>query len=339
MQQWLQQQWQSKGLAHFVLVPLSWLFATLSSLRRLLYRTHILHSYQLPVPVIIVGNITVGGTGKTPLVIYLTEQLKAAGYRPGIISRGYGGQQTGMVTANSSAEHMGDEPVLMARRTAVPICVNPDRVVAGQTLLKAYPDCNVIISDDGLQHLRLQRDIEIVLVNKLALGNQWLLPAGPLRESISRLNTVDLIVNSSEEALPLTNQAVHAKTHQMRMKGDIFHSLDGKKSQSAMFFKGKMVCAVAAIGHPERFFASLTALGLRFNTRIFPDHHPFKLEDFSDVETDTLIMTEKDAVKCQSIPLHDAWYLPVQAELFADNLPPLHVTVIQSLKNIAAKET
>jgi tetraacyldisaccharide 4'-kinase len=338
MEDWFQQQWQSKRLAHLLLLPLSWLFTALSLSRRLLYRFNILHSHQLTAPVIVVGNITVGGTGKTPLVIHLVEQLKAAGYTPGIISRGYGGKQTGMVNADSLPALMGDEPVLMARRTGVPVSVNPDRVAAGKTLLNSYPNCNVIVSDDGLQHLRLQRDIEIVLVNKQALGNECLLPAGPLRELVSRLKSVDMVVNSAEEPLAFKKGDGALNTYQMRVKGDIFHSLDGKQSHSAMFFKDKVVYAFAAIGHPARFFASLTALGLRFNTRTFPDHHPFKLEDFTDVQHETILMTEKDAVKCQSLALHDAWYLPVQAELCAENLPPFHTAVIQSLKQLATKD-
>ncbi|MDP3608767.1 MAG: tetraacyldisaccharide 4'-kinase [Methylophilus sp.] len=336
IENWLQQQWQSKRFAHYLLLPLSWLFAALSFGRRLLYRFNILPSHRLAVPVIVVGNITVGGTGKTPLVIYLVEQLKAAGYTPGIISRGYGGKQIGLVTADSAPALMGDEPVLMARRAGVPVSVNPDRVAAGQALLNSYQNCNVIVSDDGLQHLRLQRDIEIVLVNKQALGNQCLLPAGPLREQVSRLQSVNMVVNSGEAPLLLKDDALSA--YQMRVKGDIFHSLNEQQSHSAMFFKDRVVYAFAAIGHPERFFKSLTTLGLRFNTRTFPDHHPFKLEDFTDVQHETILMTEKDAVKCQSLPLHDAWYLPIQAELFAENLPPFHTAVIQSLKQLATKD-
>ncbi len=339
MQAWFQQQWQTKGLAHVLLVPISWLFALLSLCRRLLYRCHILQSHRLPVPVIVVGNITVGGTGKTPLVIYLVAQLKAAGYTPGIISRGYGSKQTGLVTAESDPVCMGDEPVLLAKRTRVPVSVNPNRVLAGQALLSAYPNCDVIISDDGLQHLRLQRDLEIVLVNKRALGNQCLLPAGPLRERMSRLRKVDMIVNSGEEPLPVVDDHLALGTYQMRVVGDVFHSLNEKQSHSAMYFKDKVLYAIAGIGHPERFFHSLNTLGLRFNTRIFPDHHPFKLEDLADVQHETLLMTEKDAVKCQSLPLHDAWYLPLQAELFSENLPPLTEAVIQLLKNLATKDT
>jgi tetraacyldisaccharide 4'-kinase len=339
MEQWFQQQWQSKTLAHLLLLPLSWLFYVLSASRRLLYSLNILPSYKLPVPVIVVGNITVGGTGKTPLVIHLVEQLKAAGYTPGVISRGYGGQKAGLVTANSAPEDMGDEPVLMARRTGVPVWVSANRVAAGQALLNAYPHCNVIISDDGLQHLCLQRDVEIVLLNKRALGNQYLLPAGPLRECLSRLHSVDIVINSADEHLPTSVGMTAANSYQMRMTGDVFYSLDGQKSHSAMFFKDKVLYAIAAIGHPERFFNSLSALGLRFNTRTFPDHHPFTLADFADIQHDTLLMTEKDSVKCHTLALHDAWYLPVNAELLAENLPPLHTVVIQLLNTHAVKET
>lgn len=336
MADWFQKLWQSKRLVSLLLLPIAWLFALLASIRRSLYRFKLLKSYQLPVPVIVVGNITVGGTGKTPLVIYLVEHLKAAGYHPAIISRGYGGNQTGLVNQHSSPLQMGDEPVLMAKRAKVPVSVHPDRVAAAQLLLTSFPECDVLISDDGLQHYRLCRDIEIALVNVQALGNQRLLPAGPMREGLSRLQSVDIIVNSGE--LPISHAEARS-VYQMRLKGDIFHSLDDKQSHSAMFFKDKVVYAIAAIGHPQRFFASLSALGLRFNTRIFPDHHPFKGEDFADIVQHTLLMTEKDAVKCQSLGLNDAWYLPVQAEVTAEKLPPLHLAVLQLLKQSQAKET
>jgi len=329
MQDWFQQQWQTKTLAHLLLVPMSWLFQAITAIRRFLYRIHILRSYRLAVPVIVVGNITVGGTGKTPLVIYLAEQLKQAGYTPGIISRGYGGSQTGQVFADSKAEHMGDEPVLMAKRTSCPVWVNPDRVAAGQALLLAHPTCDVIISDDGLQHLRLQRDVEIVLVNTPALGNQCLLPAGPLRESITRLASVHYIVNSGEQALPISGLP---PPYLMRLHGDVFQSLtDDGQTQAATFFKDKRICAVAAIGHPERFFRALSALGLTFERKVFPDHHAFKLQDFVDVLTYSILMTEKDAVKCQALSLTDAWYLPVSAEIVATDAPPLSAAVIATL--------
>ena len=336
MAELFQRLWQSKHFVSLLLLPMAWLFDLLTWQRRLLYRSNLLKSYQLPVPVIVVGNITVGGTGKTPMVIHLVKHLKAVGYRPGIISRGYAGQQVGLVDALSAPDLMGDEPVLMAKRTGVPVSVNPDRVAAAQNLLKSHPDCDVIISDDGLQHYRLRRDMEIALVNTHALGNGRLLPAGPLRERLSRLQSVDFIVNSGTLPIPI---ALGLDTYQMRLKGDVFHRLDDTQSHSAMFFKDKVVYAIAAIGHPQRFFASLSALGLRFNPRVFPDHHPFKRSDFTDIEQQTLIMTEKDAVKCQMLGLPNAWYLPVDAEIIAENLPPLHLAVLQLLNSSVAKET
>ncbi len=338
MQAWFQQQWQTKSLAHLLLVPMSWLFLAITTVRRFLYRVRILSSYHLAVPVIVVGNITVGGTGKTPFVIYLAEQLKLAGYTPGIISRGYGGSQTGQVFADSAPYMTGDEPVLMAKRTACPVWVNPDRVAAGQALLQAYPQCDVIISDDGLQHLRLQRDIEIVLVNAQALGNQYLLPAGPLRESVSRLSSVSYIVNSGEQALPIAVMDLPPQYH-MQVYGDVFQSLTGGQTQHATLFKDKPISAIAAIGHPERFFSALTALGLKFERKVFPDHHPFKLQDFVDVLTHTIIMTEKDAVKCQSLPLTDAWYLPVTAEVTATHAQSLPSAVIATLTHMQQRKS
>lgn len=338
MQDWFQQQWQTKSLAHLLLVPLSWLFLAITVVRRFLYRTHILPSFQLAAPVIVVGNITVGGTGKTPFVIYLAQQLKQAGYTPGIVSRGYGGSQTGQVFADSHADMMGDEPVLMAKRTGCPVWVNPDRVAAGQALLQANPQCDVIISDDGLQHLRLRRHIEIVLVNAQALGNQYLLPAGPLRESISRLSAVSYIVNSSEQALPIAIKDSPPQYH-MQVRGDVFQSLTGEQTQPASFFKGKPITAVAAIGHPERFFSALSALGLTFERKAFPDHHPFKLQDFVDVLTHTILMTEKDAVKCQALPLADAWYLPVTAEVSITGTQSLPSAVIATLTHMQQRNS
>lgn len=335
MQDWFQQQWQTKTLAHLLLVPLSWLFLVITAIRRFLYRTRILPSFQLSAPVIVVGNITVGGTGKTPFVIYLAEQLKQAGYSPGIISRGYGGSQTGQVFTDSNADAMGDEPVLMAKRTGCPVWVNPDRIAAGQALLNAYSHCDVIISDDGLQHLRLQRDVEIVLVNTLALGNQCLLPAGPLREPVSRLSSVHYIVNSGEQSLPFIGLPPH---YQMRVHGEMFQSLANEQMHSAAFFKDKPICAVAAIGHPERFFNALTTFGLTFERKVFPDHHAFKLQDFVDVLTHTILMTEKDAVKCQALPLADAWYLPVSAEVIATDAPPLTAAVIATLTHTQTRK-
>ncbi len=316
---WFNQQWQSIGLAHLVLVPLSWLFGALVVVRRTLYQYGILKSYHLPVPVIVVGNISVGGTGKTPLVIYLVEQLKQLGYTPGVISRGYGGNSIGEVLATSDPIAFGDEPVLIAKRTDCPVWVNANREEAGRALLQAHSACNVIISDDGLQHYRLKRDIEIVVINsKHSFGNLQLLPAGPMREKVSRLAAVDGIVDMGrvglkaimpEEALP----PVFAMS--LHMQG-IF-SLDEKTKTSLTALKQQYVVAMAGIGHPERFFNFVKGLGLNCEYRAFNDHHAFTQQDFAELQEKTLLMTEKDAVKCRQLTLNNAWYLPVEVQIDA----------------------
>ncbi|MFA6041163.1 MAG: tetraacyldisaccharide 4'-kinase [Methylophilus sp.] len=340
MQIWFLRQWQSFGLAQIVLLPLSWLFDALSSIRRWLYQKQFLASFKLGVPVVVVGNISVGGTGKTPLVIYLAEQLKIAGYRPGIISRGYGGTQFGEVTTESNPILFGDEPVLIAKRSACPVFVNVDRVTAGQDLLAAYPDCNLIISDDGLQHYRLKRDIEIVVVNsKHSLGNQHLLPSGPLREKLNRLATVDAVVDTGRIGLKniIDTQTLPAIfSMQLNMVGIV--SLDEKNKTSLNALKQKNVVAIAGIGHPERFFNFLKGLGLSCEFRAFADHHAFTQHDFADIQHQTILMTEKDAVKCKHLNLSKAWYMPVSAMLNTNeqrgtSLIDLLVPKLQNIKD------
>jgi len=314
MNAWFNRQWQSLGLAHLILIPLSWLYGMLVAARRWLYEHQILKSSRLPVPVIVVGNISVGGTGKTPMVIYLANQLKQIGYSPGVISRGYGGNYVGEVTENSNASEFGDEPVLIAKRSSCPVWVNPDRVAAGRELLQVHPECNVIISDDGLQHYRLQRIIEIAMVDsEHSFGNECLLPAGPLREKMARLQTVDVIVDS--------NQAFNFKDNlppvfSMQLQGNIFESVDGTQTQQpASYFANKNLVALAGIGNPARFFKHLTDLGLQFECVIFADHHAFAMQDLAPYMNRTIVMTEKDAVKCKIFGLVDAWYLPVTAQI------------------------
>jgi tetraacyldisaccharide 4'-kinase len=311
---WFNQQWQSIGLAHIVLIPLSWLFGAVSAARRWLYQHQYLRSYRLSVPVVVVGNISVGGTGKTPLVIYLVEQLKQLGYTPGVISRGYGGNNVGEVTANSNASQFGDEPVLIAKRSTCPVWVNPNRIAAGRALLQAHPECNVIISDDGLQHYRLQRSVEIAMVDsEYSFGNECLLPAGPLREKMARLQTVDVIVDSG--------QAFNFKddlppVFSMQLQGNIFEPVDGSQvQQPASYFGNKNLVALAGIGNPARFFQHLSNLGLQFERAIFADHHAFAMQDLAPYMNRTILMTEKDAVKCKMFGLLDAWYLPVKAQI------------------------
>ncbi len=311
--------WKNKNLLFYVvLIPLSWLFAGLTALRRFLYRVGLLRSYQLSAPVIVVGNINMGGSGKTPVVIWLVNQLKANGYRPGVISRGYGVKVTHpkKVEITSQPSEVGDEPVLIARKTGCPVYVSADRVEAGNSLLKMHPECNVIISDDGLQHYRLQRQIEIAVVDQQSQQNSRLLPAGPLRESYARLENVDGIVLNDDVYID------GGYTLQL-LVSDFYNLLNPDVKQAVSYFKDKQVVAVAGIGKPDRFFKQLKALGLQFTERAFHDHYDYTRQDLSNIKCDALIMTEKDAVKCQTFAEAHHWVLPVEAKIDGRLLPTL----------------
>ncbi len=296
------------GCLTVLLVPLSWLYRCIIWLRKQLYRFAILKSYRLDVPVIVVGNITVGGTGKSPLTVAIAHQLQQAGYRPGLISRGYGGQSKTWpqwVTADSNPELVGDEPVMLVQQTGCPMVVGPDRVQAARTLLK-QADCNVIISDDGLQHTPLMRDLEIAVVDgERRYGNGQCLPAGPLREPFSRLNTVDAEVcqgqaQANEYAMTLSL----AKPINMSSQ---------KTAQSWSDFKTP-VHAVAGIGHPERFFKALEQKGLTVIRHPFPDHHDYVKSDLEFDDNYPILMTAKDAVKCLAFSMTNGWCVPVTAD-------------------------
>ncbi len=309
MSVWLQQQWYRLGPWHLLLIPLSWLFWLLSGLRRLCYRLHLLPSYQLRVPVIVIGNISVGGTGKTPLVIWLAERLKQNGYRPAIISRGYGGSVHGVspVYANSDPVAVGDEPVLLAKRSQCPVWVGHDRVAVAAALLKAHPECDVIISDDGLQHYKLQRDVEVIVVDgDRRFGNGWLIPAGPLRERESRLKAADAIVYNGDRSVP--------DAFSMKLENAAFRNLvDPTKTASVTDFTEQHIYVIAGIGNPGRFFQQLHDIGLHFEQRAFPDHHGFQAADLQSIKAEAILMTEKDAVKCAAFAQPNWWYLPVNA--------------------------
>ncbi len=311
------QAWASKNaLFYIVLIPLSWLFAGIAALRRWAYRTGVLKSYALPVPVIIIGNINVGGSGKTPAVIWLANQLKQQGYKPAVISRGYGGNatQATSVMPASLPSIVGDEPVLIASRCGCPVWVGADRVDTATELLKAHPECNVIISDDGLQHYRLKRDFEIAIADNASLQTACLLPAGPLREPVERLKTVDAIVCNGDKVIE--------NAYQMQLVGDQFYNLDDKHlTASVADFKQKKVTAIAGIGKPERFFAHLRKLGLNFSSLSFADHYAFSAQDLAKIDCDAIIMTEKDAVKCKPFARQNCWVLPVQASIDEALLP------------------
>jgi len=302
--------WYRKSPLHLILWPASWLFCALTALRRWLYRSHILPSYRLAVPVIVIGNISVGGTGKTPLTLALAGQLVAHGWHPLIVSRGFGGTaQQQQVTPASTAQQVGDEPLLMARRKLCPVWVGRDRVATARAALKVHPECDVVLCDDGLQHYRLQRDVEIVVVDGVRrFGNGHLLPAGPLREAESRLKTVDAVVVNGGK----TAQGQYA----MKLSGTTFHNLrHPEKTASAADLQGLRLHAVAGIGHPQRFFDHLATLGLAVTPHAFPDHHPYCAADLAFNDCDALLLTEKDAVKCAAFADESAWVLRVDAEI------------------------
>jgi len=306
---WLEKQWDHVGFWHIFLIPLSWLFWLLSGLRRLCYKVGVLRSYKLPVPVIVVGNISVGGTGKTPLVIWLVEQLRLQGFSPAIISRGYGGSAAdpAAVNVDSVPNDVGDEPVLLAKRGQCPVWVGQNRVNTVKALLREHPECNVIVSDDELQHYALQRDFELAVIDSSrGFGNGWLLPAGPLRERVGRLESVDAVVRNGG--------GLQSGEFSMRLVGEHFHNLcDATKTVVASDFRDKAIFAVAGIGNPQRFFNQLAKMGLKFKSCAFPDHHNYQLSDLPIKGVDIILMTEKDAVKCAAFAENNWWYLPVNA--------------------------
>ena len=324
--------WYTRNLASTLLLPVSWLFWVLSRQRRVYYRIRNRFRDPLPVPVLVVGNISVGGTGKTPLVIWLAGLLKSNGYRPGIVSRGYGGkarQWPQFVTARSDPTMVGDEPVLIASRSICPMVVAPRRVEAARVLLKEY-DCDIIISDDGLQHYALQRDMEIVVVDGVrGFGNGYCLPAGPLREPPRRLQEVDfVIVNGAQATIgDLRN------SYRMRVEGnEVINISHPENVRPLTTFIGDPVHALAGIGHPERFFDFLRAKGLKIQPHAFPDHHRFTTVDVQFPDTAPVLMTEKDAVKCRDIAGKNHWYLRVDARPDAEFAERL-ILSLQSIKD------
>ena len=328
---------RSLALPLLPLLPFSWLFRGVLGVRRVLYRYGFLSIQSLAVPLIVVGNLTAGGSGKTPLVLWLVQRLQEKGWRPGIISRGYGGSSEGvcLVTPDASPARVGDEPLLLARRSGVPVCIGKDRAAAGQALLAAHPECDIIVSDDGLQHLRLGRDVEIAVFDGRGAGNAQLLPAGPLRDPLARLAEVSAVVWNRSAAgesasLPVT---LACPQFSMRLAGERFRSLNlPYRYCSASELSGQRLHALAGIGHPERFFAQLRALGLVFEPHPFPDHYVYRASDLAFGTGSVLLMTEKDAVKCAGLARCETWVLPVEAELsLAPNGQSLLDTILEKL--------
>lgn len=304
--------WDSINLLSILLLPVSGLFCLLAKLRALFYRKGWLASYRAPVPVIVVGNINVGGTGKTPLIIELVKQLQARGHKPGVISRGYGGHASSwpqQVTAESTAQQVGDEPVLIFQRCSCPLVVGADRRADIELLLQ-QAECDVILSDDGMQHYALQRDLEIAVIDaQRQLGNGFCLPSGPLRETAARLLTVDLVLlnggGSTQASFKLAAGACEPSG-----QSDL-------PSRALTEFKNRQVHAVAGIGHPQRFFTMLQQNGIEVIPHAFSDHYAYQLDDLQFADDLPVLMTEKDAVKCRDFPLTQHWSVPVTAELSA----------------------
>ena len=337
---WLQQQWFPKAVQRhrgfwptvsffvlwIVLFPLHAFFVVVSGARRWAYRLGKFPVDRLPVPVVVVGNITVGGAGKTPLTLWLAEQFRLRGYRPGIISRGYrlgankkeSNNSAIEVTPESDAALVGDEPILLARRSACPVWVGTKRAEAGRALLAAHPEVNVLICDDGLQHLALARDVEVAVFDSRGIGNGWRLPLGPLRDPVSRLGSVDAVVfNGSVD--PVFAQAVKgAPVFAMSLQPGTFYRLTNpleRCTAADLQAAQQKIYAVAGIGYPERFFQTLQALGLEISGHPFPDHHAYQSSDLDFAAEGVVLMTEKDAVKCAPLALANAWVLPVEAKI------------------------
>ncbi|WP_374583629.1 tetraacyldisaccharide 4'-kinase [Pseudoduganella sp.] len=326
----LSREWLRRGPLACALWPVSLLFRALAGARRAAFAAGLAQAERLPVPVVVVGNIFIGGTGKTPLTIWLVEALRAAGFSPGVVSRGFGSKDAAPreVGGASTPAEVGDEPVLIAARTGCPVFVGRRRAAAGRALLAAHPGVDVIVTDDGLQHYALARDIEIVLFDGRGVGNGWTLPAGPLREPPARRR--DFTVVNAAQLTPALAAAVApsgAAPWQMRLAGEVAERLADRServplaelARRAAAGAGLRVAAAAGIGNPARFFGMLRAAGLQPQELPLPDHHDFQDRPFAAIEADIILVTEKDAVKCWQIEelRNDPriWVVPVSASI------------------------
>jgi tetraacyldisaccharide 4'-kinase len=299
--------WYRRSALSVALAPLGLAFRLFVALRRAAYVAGILRSHRLPVPVVVVGNLVVGSTGKTPLVLWVVDALRSRGLRPGIVSRGYRGANdpARRVPPGGDAAQFGDEPVLLVERSGAPVWIGRNRVAAARGLLAAHPECNAVVCDDGLQHYALARDVEIAVEDERGHGNGLMLPAGPLREPASR--AVDAVV---------VNGPARAGAFEMRLVPVGFRRVGGDGEVVPVeALRGKRLHAVAGIGNPPRFFATLRALGLAFVPHAFPDHHPWATRDLDFPDCDAVLMTEKDAVKCRAFGRDDLVALRVEARV------------------------
>lgn len=325
MNAWFEAEWQRLGGGALVFLPLTLVFAVLVAVRRLLYRVRILPSWRAPVPVIVVGNVSVGGSGKTPLAIAVVDLLQRRGWTPGVVARGYGrvppreADPLGVVRVYpdiATPEHFGDEPVLIARRSRVPVYISPDRPAAARALLAAHPEVNVLVSDDGLQHYALERDVELAVVDgERRFGNGLMLPSGPLREPVKRLASVDAVVVNGGHS----DTVLGPRQFTMLLGRERFAALASNEELSPQEFasmaRGRSVAAIAGIGNPERFFGHLGRLGVQARNRAFPDHYAFQPADLKLPGAELVVMTEKDAVKCAAFADARMWLMRVDAML------------------------
>ena len=325
MRDWVQSEWERLGGLALVLLPFTLLFGAATWLRRALYAMRVLPRWRAPIPVVVVGNISVGGTGKTPLTLAILDLLQAKGFTPGAIARGYGrvppreNDPHGVVRVYpdlATPELFGDEPVVIARRSRVPVYISPDRPAAARALVSAHPEVDVLVSDDGLQHYALDRDVELAVVDgERGFGNGLLLPSGPLREPVSRLKRVDAVVVNGGSSDTRWNEHQFA----MRLGAERFSSLTSNQEvapqEFALMARGRQVIAVAGIGHPPRFFEHLRALGVVARSVAFPDHYGYQASDLRFPGAEVIVMTEKDAVKCAAFADARMWYLSVAAQL------------------------
>jgi tetraacyldisaccharide 4'-kinase len=311
----LERLWYRPARLAYLLLPLALAYRTVEAVRRQLYRMRVFERTRLPIPVVIVGNITAGGTGKTPLVQWLARRLSEAGRRPAIVTRSYAANASvpAHVRGDDDPAMRGDEAVLLAATLACPVWSGPDRRENARALLEAHPEIDTLLCDDGLQHHALERDVQIAVVDAArGFGNRLPLPAGPLREPLSRLREVDAIVLNGEQSVPRLPSDVPRFT--MTLRGTQFRNLlDPSRIETAEAFKAMRLVAVAGIGNPARFFMHLHDLGLAFEARSFPDHHRFRAEDLRFPAADAILMTEKDAIKCTAFRDARMWALPVTA--------------------------
>ena len=312
----IEQAWRARSLLAVILLPLSWFYRTVTALRRVAFQRGWFAVRAVPLPVVVVGNLSVGGTGKTPLCGYLVKVFQNAGWRPGIVSRGYGGERRELphlIVNDNTPEQVGDEPLMLFEQTCVPVCVCVKRALAVEHLA-AHTDVNIVFSDDGLQHLAMPRVAEIVVVDgRRGLGNGWLLPAGPLRDPVSRLPKADIIAVQASDELHISLQVKALKSSADAIENNHFQltlneaiALCNGERRSLQSFSGQDIVAVAGIGHPERFFDALRAVGLVVTGIAKPDHHVYTAADFSTDEFTAeparpVLVTSKDAVKLKAL--------------------------------------